>query len=230
MAVNPPVVATATTSARFRINNAKFYVPVVTLSIDDNIKFLKNIKQGFKRTICWKKYRSKITTQPKNNNLDYLMDPAFRNINRLFALSFKNGDNDPTRNSFDKYDIPLVEIKYFNALIDNKAFFDHPVGKSKQEAYGKLLEMLRNDDYTTGSLLDFLYHQNYYKLIVIDLSRQTNMSFPQQINFAGKLEEGDGATVFLLLKSSIQASKYWSPGPPKDVLFQRPQDVLGDPI
>ena len=229
MTGNPPVAATATTSARFRINNAKSYAPVVTLSIDDNIKFLKNIKQGFKRTISWKKYRSKITTQPKNNNLDYLMDPTFRNINRLFVLSFKNGDNDPTRNSFDKYYIPLVKIKYFNALIDNKPFFDQPV-KSKQETYGKLIEMSRNGGYTTGSLLDFLYHQNYYKLIVIDLSRQTNMSFPQQINFAGKLEEGDGATVFLLLKSSIQASKYWSPGPPKDVLFQRPQDVLGDPI
>ena len=62
-------------------------------------------------------------TQPKNNNLDYLIDSIFRIINRLFVFSFKNVNNDPKRDSFDKYYIPLVEIKDFNALIDNKTFF-----------------------------------------------------------------------------------------------------------
>ena len=103
MAGNLPAAATATTSARFRKNNTKLYVPVFTLSTIDNIKFSENIKQGFKRTISWNKYRSEITTQPKNNNLDYLIDPTFRNINKLFVLSFKNGDNNPTRSSVDKY-------------------------------------------------------------------------------------------------------------------------------
>ena len=72
-----PVIKT--TAATFQINNAKFYVPVVTLSINHNIKFLENIKQRFKRTISWNKYRSEITTQTVNNNLDYLIDPTFRN-------------------------------------------------------------------------------------------------------------------------------------------------------
>ena len=58
--------------------------------------------------------------------------------------------------------------------------------------------MSRNNDYTTGKLLDFSYHQNYYKLIGIDLSRQTNTSIPQQINFVGKFEEGNGATMFFI--------------------------------
>ena len=53
-----------------------------------------------------------------------MIDPTFRNINTLFVLLFKNGDNDPTRNYFDKYYMPLIESKYFNALIDNKPFFD----------------------------------------------------------------------------------------------------------
>ena len=53
-----------------------------------------------------------------------MIDPTFRNINRLFFLLLKNGDNDPTRNYFDKYYKPLVEIKDFNALLDNKSFFD----------------------------------------------------------------------------------------------------------
>ena len=58
--------------------------------------------------------------------------------------------------------------------------------------------MSRNDDYTTGSLLDYLHHQKYYKLICIDLSRQTNTSIPQQINFIGKRDEDDGATMFFI--------------------------------
>ena len=88
------------TGATFTITSTKLYVPVVTLSINDNIKFLENIKQGFKRRISWNKYRSEIIVQSKNNNLDYLIDLTFRNVNRLFVLSFKNGKDDPSMNSF----------------------------------------------------------------------------------------------------------------------------------
>ena len=125
-----------------------------------------------------------------------MADATFRNINRLFVLSFKHGDDDPTRNSFDHYYMPLVEIKYFNALIDNKPFFDQPE-KNKQEAYEKHDEMLRGNDYTTANSFDYLYHQNHFKFIGIDLSRQTNTTIPQQINFKGKLEE-NGATMFFI--------------------------------
>ena len=76
-------------------------IHLLILSINDDIKFLENIKHGFKRRTSWNKYRCEITTKPKYNNLDYLIDPAFRNINRLFALSFKNGNDSPTRDSFD---------------------------------------------------------------------------------------------------------------------------------
>ena len=58
--------------------------------------------------------------------------------------------------------------------------------------------MSRNNDYTTGNLLDYLYHQNYYKLIGINLLRQTNKGIHQQINFVEKLEEGNGATMFFI--------------------------------
>ena len=69
------------TGKNFIISSTKVYVPVVTLSINDNIKFLDNIKQGFKRTVSWNKYRSEITTQSKNNNLDHMSDLTFRNKN-----------------------------------------------------------------------------------------------------------------------------------------------------
>ena len=83
--------------------------------------------------------------------------------------------------------MPLVETKDFNVLVDSKPFVDQPV-KKKQEVYEKLIKMSINDDYTTGNLLDFSYHKDYYKLIGTDLSRQTNTSLPQKVNFIGKLE------------------------------------------
>ena len=188
------------------ITSSKLYVPVVTLSINDNINFLENIKQGFKRTISWNKYRSEITTQPKNNDLDYLIDPTFRNIDRVYVLSFKNGNNDPTRDSFVKYYMPLVEIKDFNALFDNKPFFDQPV-KNKQDAYEKLIKMSRNDGYTTENLLDYLHHQKDYKLIGIYLLTQRNTSIPQLINFAGNQKKMMVQQCFLQLKNSKNYAK-----------------------
>ena len=65
--------------------------------------------------------------QPKSNNLDYLIDATFWNIYRLFVLSFKNGSDDPTGLSLDKYYMPLVEFKDFNALTDSKQSFDQSV-------------------------------------------------------------------------------------------------------
>ena len=73
------------------------------MSINDNIKFLENIKKRFKKIISWNKYRSEITTQTKNSSLDYQIDPTFRNINRLFVFLFKNVNDDPARNYFDEY-------------------------------------------------------------------------------------------------------------------------------
>ena len=85
--------ATLTSGVTFRISNAKFYLEVVTLSANDSSKFLEHLKQGFRKTIYWKNIK---TTQPKNNNLDYVNNLAFKNINSLFIFSFKNGDNQKT--------------------------------------------------------------------------------------------------------------------------------------
>ena len=93
-------------------------------------------------------------------HLDCIIDSKFTNINRLFVLSFKNGDDDPIRDSFDNYYMGLVETKGFNVLIDNTPFFDQPV-KIKHEPYEKIVEMSRNNYYTPGSILDFSRHQNY---------------------------------------------------------------------
>ena len=124
-----------------------------------------------------------------------MTDPTFRNINRLFVSSFKYHDNDPTRNYFDKYYMLLAEIKSFNMLTNNKPFSDQPL-KNRLETYK------RSNDYTTENLLDYLYYQNNYKLVGIDLSRQTNTTIPQQINFTMKLED-NGATMFFTNGAAI---------------------------
>ena len=92
-----------------------------------------------------------MSNQTKNNNLNYLIDPTFTNLNRLFVLSFKNEDDGT---SFSKYYLPRIQIKDFNVLIDRKPFFEIPV-KNKEEAYEHIIEMSKNNDYTTGNLLDY---------------------------------------------------------------------------
>ena len=69
------------------------------------------------------------------------------------------------------------------------------------------MEILRNKDYTTRNLLDFSYHQNYHKLIGTDLTRQTNTTVPQKVNFQEKLEENDGATIFSIAEKPQKKKK-----------------------
>ena len=98
---------TSPTNATFQITDTKLYVPVVTLSTKNKKRLLEQLRAWFKRTIKWNKYRSQITNQTKNNNLNYLIDPRFTKANRLFVLSFQN-END--RTSFSKYYVPNVQI------------------------------------------------------------------------------------------------------------------------
>ena len=135
--------------------------------------------------------------QPKNNNLNYLMDRTFRCFNILFVLLFARTILGDKRDSFSHYYLPNVEIKDSNVLIDGKNFFDLA---AKNEAYENIIEMSNNNDYTTGNLLDFAYFKENYKLIAIDLSKQTKLKDPQQINFIGKLDEANGATMFFIIE------------------------------
>ena len=114
----------APTGATFTINNCKLYVPVVTLSKDDEIKLLTNLKSGFTREIKWNKYRSQMSTEAANNNLNILIDPTFTNVNILFILAYLIDNNYDKRKSFLQFYLPKVMIKDFNVIIDKLAFFD----------------------------------------------------------------------------------------------------------
>ena len=86
-----------------------------------------------------------MTVQPQNNNLNY-----------LFVLPFTRNNAGDNRDIFSDYYVPNVEIKDFNVLIDGKSFFDLLI-RNEEEVYEKIIEMINNNDYTIGNLLDFAY-------------------------------------------------------------------------
>ena len=139
-----------------------------------------------------------MTTEAINNNLKILIDPTFTNVNRFFVLAYRTADD---RQSFSQFYLPKVMVKDFNVIIDKLAFFDLPI-KTEEEAYEKIIDVSRNNEYTTGNLLDYDYFKKYYKLIAIDLSKQQllqeNEDLVQQINFIGKSEEA--ANVFIIIE------------------------------
>ena len=189
----------------FKITDTKLYVPVVTLSKEDDKTLLEQLKSGFKRTIKRNKCRSQIIIQPQNNNINYLIDPTFMNVNRLFVLSFPRNNNTDSRCSFSNYYVPKVKINDFNVLIDGKNFFDLLV-KNEEEAYEKVIDVSNNNDYTTGNLLDFAYFKKIYKLIAIDISKQTKLKGLHLINFIGKLLKNTGATLFSIIEKSEETT------------------------
>ena len=112
----------------FTITEKNLYVPVVTLSTQDNAKLTPQLKSGFERTISWNKYLAKSELLARNSNLNDLIEPRFQGVNRLFVLAF---ENDAQRISNKRYDIPNVEIKEYNVMIDGKNIFDQPVKINK---------------------------------------------------------------------------------------------------
>ena len=193
---------------KFKITDCKLYVPVVTLSTENENKLFEMLKSGFKRTVRWNKYMSYILKQAQNSNLNYLIDPTFEKFNRLFVLSFENEDD---RSSYYKYYVPNVEIKNYNVLIDGNPFFELPV-KNIEETYKKILQI--SDDngyYTRGNLLNSNYFKKHYKMIAIDLSKQIaleNKDTKQQINFIGNLDRNGGATMFFIIEKQERVIEF----------------------
>ena len=139
-----------------------------------------------------------MTTEAINNNLNILIDPTFTNVNRLLVLAYRTADN---RQSFSQFYLPNVMVKDFNVIIDKLAFSDLPI-KTEEEASEKIIDISRNNEYTTGNLLDYDYFKKHYKSIAIDLSKQQvlqeNEDLIQQINFIERLE--NAANVFIIIE------------------------------
>ena len=141
-----------------------------------------------------------MTTEAIDNNLNILIDPAFTNVNRLFVLAYQTADN---RQSYSQFYLPKVMVKDYHVIIDKLAFLDLPI-KTEEESHEKIIDISRNNEYTTGNLLDYDYFKKHYKLIAIDLSKQQvlqeNEDLIQQTNFIGRLKEA--ANVFIIIEKT----------------------------
>ena len=193
------VLSNVAGASKFIIKDTKLYVPVVTLSKEDNKDFIEQQNKGFQRSIYWNEYLIKETNQNVHANVykTFNVDPSFQGVNRLFVMAFRynnaNRDNYANRDNHQRYYLPRVDIKDYNAIIDGRNFYDNNIN-SDVEKYTELKKVMigKGDDYTTGSLLDYDYFKKNYKLVAIDLSKQKELDADpraiQQIQFKCKFD------------------------------------------
>ena len=192
-------------NAVFIINDTKLYVPVATLSKEDNKDFIDQQNKGFQTSICWKEYKTK--EKEENGVADVFkyinLDPSFQGVNRLFVMAYSNVANQPGRNSQQKYYLPRIDLNRYNVIIDGRNIYDNPIG-SDIEKYRELKKVMigKGEDYTTGSLLDYNYFEKHYKLVAVDLSKQKELDADpraiQQIEFKYMLETN--STIYWVLE------------------------------
>ena len=202
------VLSTDAGNAVFIINDTKLYVPVVTLSKEDNKDFAEQQNKGFQRSIYWNEYKTKEKDEDGNANATkYInLDPSFQGVNRLFLMAHSRADdNHATRDGQRKYYLPRIDLKIYNVIIDGRNFYDNPI-ESNIEKYRELKKVMtgKGEDYTTGSLLDYNYFKKHYKLVAVDLSKQKELDADrraiQQIEFKYMLETN--STIYWVLEKS----------------------------
>ena len=162
-------VGVADNNPVFIINDTKLYVPVVTLSKEDNKDFIEQQNKDFQRSIYWNEYKTKEQEEAANANaVKYIsLDPSFQGVNRLFVMAYDNDDNNNNNNNNNNNRATR------NVIIDGRNFYDNPI-ESDVEKYRELKKVMigKGEDYTTGSLLDYYCFKNNYKLVAVDLSKQ----------------------------------------------------------
>ena len=192
------VLSTDAGDAVFLINDTKMYVPVVTLSKEDNKDFIEQQNKGFQRSIYWNEYKTKgVAEDADANNFKYIsLDPSFQGVNRLFVMAYNKlaaaNKNQFNRNSKRVYYLPRNDLNKY-VIVDGRSFYDNPI-ESDIEKYRELKKVMigKGEDYTIGSLLDYDYFKKHDKLVAVDLSKQKELDADlraiQQIEFKYILE------------------------------------------
>ena len=209
---------TAATTATFTITDAKLYVAVVTLLIEDNSKLTKLLSEGFKRPIYWNEYKvtpNKVVEFAAVNDVKYireLLDSSCQGVKRLFVLAYNDtaGNNQVSVDSYKNYFLPRVKIVNCNIEIDGRNFYDQPINDSiKQYDEVRKISTGQGDDYTTTCLLDYSYFRKNYRLFAADLSKQKPLDPDsraiQQIIFSGTIKAAVANTriiIFYVLEKS----------------------------
>ena len=201
------VLSTDAGDAVFITYDTKLYLPVVTLSKEDNKDFIEKQNKGFQRSIYWNEYKTKEQNEDADNNVfKYInLDPPFQGVNRLFVMAYSTAADQATRDGRRKYYLPRIDLNKYNVIIDGRNFYGNPI-ESDIEKYRELKKVTigKGEDYTTGSLLDYDYFNKHYKLRAVDLSKQKELDADpraiQQIEFRYML--GVNSTIYWVLEKS----------------------------
>ena len=201
------VLSTGAGEAVFIINDTNLYVPVVTLSKEDNKDFTEQQNKGFQRSIYWNEYKTKEINEDADANVfKYInLDPSFQGVSGSFVMAYNRVDGKPTRNGERKYYLPRISLNKYNVIIDGRNFYDNPI-ESDIEKYRELRKVMigKGEDCTTGSLLDYNYFDKHYKLVAIDLSKQKELDADpraiQQIELKYML--GTNSNIYWVLEKS----------------------------
>ena len=193
--------ATGADGVTLEITDAKLYAPVVTLSVEDNVKLVKQLNEGFKRSVYWNKNKVidiKVVETATANAEKYireLIDLSYQVVKRLFVLAYDNtaSDDQVSVDYFKIYFLPRVNIENYNIETDGRNFYDQPINDSiKQYDEVRKISTVQGGDYTTGCLLDFAYFEKNYRLTAADLSKQKALDADsrviQQIVFTVKIK------------------------------------------
>ena len=201
------VLSTGAGEAIFIINDTKLYVPVVTLSKEDNKDFIEQQNKVFQRSIYWNEYKTKEINEDADANVfKYInLDPSLQGVNRLFVMAYNKAYGQPTRNGQRKYYLSRISLNKY-VIIDGRNFYDNPI-ESDIQKYRELKKVMigKEEDYTTGSLLDYNYFDIHYKLVAVDLSKQKELDAdPRAIQeFEFKYMLGTNSTIYWVLEKSF---------------------------
>ena len=169
------------------------------------VDFIEQQKKVFQRSIYWNEYKTKEINEDADANVfKYInLDPSFQGVNRLFVMAYNRANCQPTRNGQRKYYLPRIDLEKYYVIIDGRNFYDNPI-ESDIEKYRELKKVMigKGEDYTTGSLLDFNYFNEHYKLVAVDLSKRKELDprAIQQIGF--KYMIGTDSTIYWVLEKS----------------------------
>ena len=194
------IMSTADGVITLHIPKTELYVPAVTLNTANTKKVSSMLKEGFKRSVLWNEYKSKVqrvvsgTADQNTNPKRIMLDSSFQGVNRLFVAGLDTNNN---KNDHTKYFLPTTEIKDYNVLIDGRNFYDQNVN-DKIARYNKLLKVTtgKGEDYTTGCLLDYQYYTKSYNIVAVSLSKQSILDSDakrvQQLEFIYRLDNQSG--------------------------------------
>ena len=163
-------------NSTYKITDAKFYVPVVTLSTEDNAKLSKLLTEGFKRPVYWNKYKIiPNKTYDENDNIRELLDSSYQGVKRLFVLADRHqgGASRVPADSHRRYFLPIVKIENYNIEIDGRNFYDQAINDSIKQ-YDKIRKIStgQRGDYTTVAYGILHILKKNYRLIAANLSKK----------------------------------------------------------